>query len=127
MRFWNLSRLVLGCRRRFERQFCYGGVCRLWPLLLGTTSRWHSRMSPALIEQARGSFKPVSEQQLTATRADALKQVKQIEQFVAPSSKNGQRWMRYLRWDGLKEQLANQQPKSVEGGRRHVGASSIAT
>ena len=68
-----------------------------------------------LIEQARTDFKPASEKQLAEARADALKQLKQVEQFVGPSSKNGQRWMKYLRLEGLKQQLADEQAKSMEG------------
>ena len=41
--------------------------------------------------------------------------VKQVEQFVGPSSKNGQRWRKYLRREGLKQQLADEKAKSMEG------------
>jgi hypothetical protein len=40
--------------------------------------------------------------------------MKEIEQFVQPSSQNGQRWLKYLKWDGLKDEVNSKQPENVE-------------
>ncbi len=67
-----------------------------------------------LVEKARSNFKPASEQQVSAARADLQKQMNEIERFVQPSSQNGQRWLRYLKWDALKQQVNEEQPMNVE-------------
>jgi len=66
------------------------------------------------IEQARGSFKPVTEQQVTGARAELQKQMRDVEQFVQPASQNGQRWIRYLQWDALKGQVSSNDAKNLE-------------
>ena len=66
------------------------------------------------IEQAREDFRPVTDQQLTAARAELTKQMNDVERFVRPSTANGQRWMRYLRWDDLKEELSKEGPPRLE-------------
>lgn len=67
-----------------------------------------------LVEQARANFKPVSEEQLTKARAEVQKQMRDVEQFVQPSSQNGQRWLKYLKWDALKAEVNNKKPAGVE-------------
>jgi hypothetical protein len=68
----------------------------------------------AQIEKARANFKPATAQQVAAARADLKAQIKEIEQFIQPSSQNGQRWVKYLKWDALKQQVNDEHPKNVE-------------
>lgn len=68
---------------------------------------------PQLTEQAKQDFRPVSEKQLDDARSELLKRIKEDENFVEPSSANGKRWLRYLRWDALKEAMNEDRPKSV--------------
>jgi hypothetical protein len=66
------------------------------------------------IEEARKSFTPVSGEQVNDSRADLQKRMKDLESFVQPSSKNGQMWLRYLQWEGLKDEVASQDSKNLE-------------
>jgi hypothetical protein len=61
---------------------------------------------PALFDKATANFKPVTEQQVADARADVQARMKDVEQFVAPSSENGKRWLAYLRWDDLKSAMS---------------------
>jgi len=65
----------------------------------------------ALVDQARSDFKPATEQQVASAKADLQSKIQDIESFVGTSSENGKRWMRYLHWDDLKNQLKNGDPK----------------
>ena len=114
MRFWNQSGLVM-YSRRFARQFVMAAFAVV-ALLQGANVATAQQDVGPLIEQARTDFKPASEKQLAEARADALKQLKQVEQFVGPSSKNGQRWMKYLRLGG--PQAATSGRASQKHGRR---------
>jgi hypothetical protein len=60
----------------------------------------------ALFNQARDSFKPASQDDVANARAELTDRMKELERFVRPSSKNGQMWLRYLRWEELKQGLA---------------------
>ena len=60
----------------------------------------------ALVEQAREEFQPVSNDQLAAARAEVLHRIEEVERFVGPRTSNGQRWLRYLRSDELREALS---------------------
>lgn len=68
----------------------------------------------ALIQQARDSFQPVNAEQLAAARTVLSQRMDELEQFVRPTSANGQKWLKYLRWDTLKEQLAAAGPANLE-------------
>ncbi len=59
-----------------------------------------------LFEKAPASFRPVSDKELADARADLNARMKALEQFVRPSSENGTKWLKYLRWDKLKNALA---------------------
>jgi hypothetical protein len=59
-----------------------------------------------LFDQAAENFRPVTDDELADARAELHERVKDLERFVRPSSANGERWLRYLRWDELKEALA---------------------
>jgi hypothetical protein len=66
------------------------------------------------IEDARHNFKPVSEDQVSDARAELQKRMKDVESYIQPSSKNGERWMRYLHWADLKDEVASQDSKNLE-------------
>lgn len=106
-------RLIVGCLRSIERPFIVAASA-VFALLLGATFTPAQQDIAGAVEQARGSFKPVSEQQVSEARAELRKRMNEIEQFVQPSSKNGQRWMRYLHWDTLKEQVNADESKNFE-------------
>jgi hypothetical protein len=67
-----------------------------------------------IVEQARANFKPVTPEQAAAARSDLQKQMREVEQFIQPSSQNGKRWASYLKWDALKEAVNTKEPKDVE-------------
>jgi hypothetical protein len=67
-----------------------------------------------LIERAHEDFRPVNEEQLYQARADLQRRMEELERFVSPRSSNGQRWLRYLRWDALRKELSKKPPHNVE-------------
>jgi hypothetical protein len=69
---------------------------------------------PALIQQARESFQPVTPGQLSQAQAQLAQRMEELERFVRPTSSNGQRWLRFLRWDGLKQALLADGPANLE-------------
>jgi hypothetical protein len=65
-----------------------------------------SQQNPdAQFETAKGSFKPVSEEELAKARSTVEARMRDVERFVRPNSENGRRWLRYLRWDDFKNAL----------------------
>jgi hypothetical protein len=66
------------------------------------------------IEQARNDFKPATEEQVNGARADLKSRMNELENFVQPSSKNGARWLRYLRWDDLKQNVNSKETKDFD-------------
>jgi hypothetical protein len=58
------------------------------------------------IKGARDNFKPITEDQLTAAKADLSKQIQSLENFVGPKSANGKQWVSYLSLDDTKKQLS---------------------
>ena len=85
-------------------------------MLLGIlTPATHAQENlPELIQQARGNFKPVTPEQLTAARAEATAADARSGAPGGASSANGQRWLKYLRWDGLKPELAKEGAPNLE-------------
>ena len=67
-----------------------------------------------LIDQARSEFKPIGEEQSAAARDDARARMKEVAEFVDPSSENGKHWLHFLRWDPLKESLATEQLQTIK-------------
>src|SRR5215212_11732 len=59
-----------------------------------------------LLQRARNNFKPVSDKELADARAELRERMKEVADFVRPSSENGKRWLRYLHWDALKQAAA---------------------
>jgi hypothetical protein len=67
----------------------------------------------ALIDKARDNFRPVSAEQLAGDRRALEARMGQLERFVNPSSSNGQRWLKFLKWNALQEQLASPGPPEL--------------
>ena len=57
------------------------------------------------IQAARNNFKPITDDQLTAAKADVTRQMQALEKFVNPGSVNGKQWISYLALDDAKKQL----------------------
>ncbi len=76
-------------------------------VLLLTANCVHAQedLSP-LFQKAAEEFRPVTDQELAGARAEVIERMEALERFVRPSSTNGQHWLRFLRWDALKEALA---------------------
>ncbi len=68
----------------------------------------------ARIEEAKQGLKPVTEKQVADARTDLQHQMRDLEQFVEPSTKNGQQWLKYLRWDALKQEVNAKDSKEHE-------------
>jgi hypothetical protein len=66
-----------------------------------------------LIKRARSNFKPVSEQEPAAARAELRARMNEVADYINPSSENGKVWLRYLRWDALKQAVAEDKPKDL--------------
>jgi hypothetical protein len=68
----------------------------------------------ALVEKARQGFRPVTDEQLRELRGKVRRRMEELERFVHPGSSNGQRWLNYLRWAPLKEEIARESPQNIE-------------
>jgi hypothetical protein len=66
-----------------------------------------------LIKRARSNFKPVSEKEPAAARAELRARMNDVADYVNPSGENGKVWLRYLRWDALKQAVAEDKPKDL--------------
>lgn len=67
-----------------------------------------------LIQEAKSSFKPVSSDQAIAAREEVRARMKELANFINPSSENGKHWLHYLRWDGLQQATAEERPESLK-------------
>jgi hypothetical protein len=103
---------VIGIRRVVHRFTVFSSTVAV--ILIAPTALRAQDDVPKLIEQARGDFKPVSEQEAAEARADVRARMKDVADYVRPSTENGKNWLQYLRWDGLKESLATDRPKTLE-------------
>lgn len=83
-------------------------------VLLVTTAPGQENLAE-LVAAARQEFRPVSSDQIASAREDLMQRMYRLEQFVNPMSDNGQRWLRFLRWDGLHAGLS-------EGGASAIAA-----
>jgi hypothetical protein len=63
-------------------------------------------------QQSADEFRPVSDDELADARGKLHHCMAELERFVRPSSSNGQRWLRYLRWDDLATALSAEPPHS---------------
>src|SRR5262245_46388275 len=77
-------------------------------------SAWSQNDISNLIDQAKREFKPVSERQPADARADLQRRMSEVENYVGSTSENGKRWLRYLRWDRLKDAISADRPNDFE-------------
>jgi hypothetical protein len=63
------------------------------------------------IHAARDNFKPITDDQLAAAKADLTKQLQTLENFVGPKSTNGKQWITYLSLDDTNQQLSAEKPE----------------
>jgi hypothetical protein len=68
----------------------------------------------ALIDTAREAFRPTTDEQLRASRGQVRHRMDELERFVHPGTSNGQRWLNYLRWEPLREEIAKENPQNIE-------------
>lgn len=61
-------------------------------------------------EAARESFQPVTEEDLDRARDEVEEHAEAVERHVGKSTANGKRWLKYLRWDDLREALEGDGP-----------------
>src|SRR4051812_27609339 len=83
-------------------------------LFLGTVTLQAKDDISDLIKRARSNFEPVSDQELSEARAELRERMREVEDYVGPSSENGKRWLRYLRLDDLRQAAAEKRPKNLE-------------
>src|SRR4029078_7805152 len=65
------------------------------------------------IQRARSNFKPISEKDEAQARAELRARMNEVADYVGPSSENGKVWLRYLRWEALKQAVAQDRPIDV--------------
>jgi hypothetical protein len=67
-----------------------------------------------LFDKASQDFRPVTDEQLSESRAQVRRRMEELERFVHPGTSNGRRWLSYLRWAPLKEEIAKDSPQDIE-------------
>jgi hypothetical protein len=82
-------------------------------LLLGAAALQAEDNIADLIQNARTNFKPLSAKEPAEARADLQAQMNDVADYINPSSENGKVWLRYLRWDALKQAVAEDKPKDL--------------
>ena len=92
----------------FDRSFGWHVAAVAIVLLAGSVDAQQDR--PDIIQSAMESFRPVSDEELADARAELEDSMAALVRYVRPSSRNGERWLRYLRWEELKEALAAEGP-----------------
>jgi hypothetical protein len=86
-------------------------VCASVSLLPGAANAQEDM--DALVEKAREDFQPVTDEQLAAARAEVRQRMDELERFVGRGA-NGQRWLRYLRWDALRKEMSGEGAPNLE-------------
>lgn len=87
--------------------------CAVLALLFGAATLQAQDDVSNLIQSARSNFKPVSEKEPAEARAELRARMNEVADFVDPSSENGKVWLRYLRFDALKQAVAEDRPKDL--------------
>jgi hypothetical protein len=92
-------------------------------LFLVTQDGWSQENAPAtqpspadfdaLVRAARERFVPPDEPQLAAAKAEVVQRANELERFLRPQTANGRRWLDYLRWQPLRQQLAAAAPSDL--------------
>jgi hypothetical protein len=67
-----------------------------------------------LFEEAREEFRPITEDELWDARGEVLDSMDALERFVRPGTRNGDRWLRYLRWEALDEAMGPDGPPPIQ-------------
>jgi hypothetical protein len=83
-------------------------------LLIGVATLQAQDDISDLIQRARRNFKPVSEREPAEARARVRERMNDVADYIDPSSENGKQWLRYLRWDSLRQAVAEDRPKNLE-------------
>lgn len=86
------------------RHFCLGGwtaILSAVAALLPVAAAPAQENLAELVAAARQDFRPVSREQLASAREELMQRMYRLEQFVDARSDNGQRWLRFLRWNDL--------------------------
>lgn len=60
------------------------------------------------ITAARENFTPITTEQVAAAKARVVATANDLERFVRPRSANGQKWLKYLKWEDFKQELATE-------------------
>src|SRR5262245_5404662 len=81
---------------------------------LSVDTSWSQDDISAQVDKARTGFRPVTAEQVSAARANLAKQIADLERFVQPSTANGRKWLKFLKWDALKEALATKDAPKLE-------------
>lgn len=58
------------------------------------------------IAAAREKFAPITTEQVDAAKLRVVTTANALERFVRPNSANGRQWLKYLKWDDFKKELA---------------------
>src|SRR3954471_19548859 len=74
-------------------------------LLVGAGSLTAQDDLSRLIDDAKRDFKPVQKEDVEDARDELVDRMKDVEQYVEPSTRNGKQWLHYLRWDALEDAL----------------------
>ena len=59
------------------------------------------------IEQAKTDYQPVSDEELQAAQTELATAGEELETLLIPGSDRGERWKKYLKWEGVQNSLAN--------------------
>lgn len=61
---------------------------------------------PAIIRQAKGAYRPVSQFDVDRRRSELLAAADRLDRYLQTGGQNGLNWKQFLRWDVMREQLA---------------------
>src|SRR3954462_14743766 len=87
---------------RLTKHSIFVALSAIVALLIGASALPAQDNISDLMQRARRSFRPVSNDEPAEARAQLRKRMNELTDYVNPSSENGKRWLRYLRWDALK-------------------------
>ncbi len=104
--------LIASARGTF-RCYIVTALCGLAAALFGSQVLGEQPLA-AKFDEARQHFQPVTQQTVAAALAELQQRMQEVEQYIQPSSANGQQWLKYLKWNGLTERLKGDNPRDVE-------------
>ncbi len=101
----------LSCYRlSFGRRLMVAVVAVAAVVATATSLCAQDRDLTTLFSQASDDFRPVTDEDLADARAELIESTNALERFVRPSTRNGERWLRYLKWAELEEALDAEGP-----------------